>query len=166
MNIKTAAVFLVTSLFAIFIGFSTVWAGDRSFRGDRYVNSKAGKFQGRMVERNQHRQAGRIHHGVRSGQITRPEAHRLKTQQRRIDRTYRRFSANGNLDRYERSRLGRMQHRASRHIYRAKHNYAWQHRHFPPRHFGRYQHSHPEWRRFSAGVWDSGWRFAFSIGGR
>jgi hypothetical protein len=166
MNIKKTAAFLVTSLFAIAIGTSTVWAGDPGSRRDRYANSKPGKFQGRIVERNQHRQAVRIHQGVRSGQVTRPEAHRLNTQQRRIDRTYRRFAADGNLDRHERSRLGRMQHRASRHIYRAKHNHAWQQRHFPPRHFGRYQHSHPEWHRFSAGVWDSGWRFAFSIGGR
>ncbi|MCF8078073.1 MAG: hypothetical protein K9K88_02215 [Desulfobacterales bacterium] len=166
MNIKKAAVFLVTSLFAIFMGFSTVWAGDPISRRDRYVNSKPGKFQGRIVERNQHRQAGRIHHGVRSGQITRPEAYRLKTQQQRIDRTYRRFSANRSLDRHERSRLGRMQHRASRHIHRAKHNHAWQHRHFPPRHFGHWKYPHPGYSRFSAGVWDSGWRFAFSIGGR
>jgi hypothetical protein len=166
MNINKTAVFLVTSIFAMFIGFSSVWAGDNNSRRDRSVNSKPGKFQGRVVERHQNRQAGRIHHGVRSGQITRPEAYRLKAQQRQIDRTYRLFRADGHLNRYERSHLARMQHRAGRHIHRAKHNHARQHRDFPPRHYGRFKHSHPEWSRFSAGVWDSGWRFAFSVGGR
>ena len=181
MNLKPITVFFVTAILAICFGFSTAWAGDRSHRRgndngiknghhqrDRQMKSRPGKFQDRITTLRQTRQAGRIKHGVRSGQITRPEAKRLRTQQRRINRAYHRMTADGRYDRYERRRMQQMQYRASQHIYRAKHNPARRHHyhHHPYDYRYRKHRHHPEWSRFSAGVWDSGWRFAFSFGGR
>jgi len=114
-----------------------------------------------------HRQTRRIRQGIRSGEITRPETRRLKKEQRRIDSAYHRAAADGHLNRRERQRLDKMQDRAGRHIYRAKHN--------PVRHRRRVVHNHnvncyyPAMVTgygggygFSVGVSDTGWQFAFS----
>ncbi len=67
-------------------------------------------------------QAARIDQGVRSGQLTRRETARLVREQRKINRTKKRMWSDGHLSVRERAKLNRMQNRASRHIYRAKHN--------------------------------------------
>jgi hypothetical protein len=129
------------------------------------------------------RQTRRIHQGIRSGQITFPEARRLKREQRHIDRAYCRGLADGHLNRNERRRLDKMQNHASRNICRAKHNRARHHlkkycrygkrrpyyhhrgvvhgphkcRCYPATHGGYFNGY-----AFSAGVSDVGWQFAFS----
>jgi hypothetical protein len=69
------------------------------------------------------RQRTRIQAGVGSGSLLRPEARRLRLEQSHIRRAERRMVANdGRLGSAERARLHRMQSRASRHIFRARHN--------------------------------------------
>ena len=65
----------------------------------------------------------RIHSGVESGSLVPREVHRLRHEQRHIQNTRNRMRANdGKIGAIGRARLHRMQDRASRHIYRAKHN--------------------------------------------
>ncbi|MFZ1083041.1 MAG: hypothetical protein WAO19_14080 [Candidatus Kryptoniota bacterium] len=76
------------------------------------------------VVQRQFNQQKRISKGVKSGQLTRGEAQRLERQQGRIqarkqtDKAYH----GGKLTPKNRAQLNRMQNRASRKIYRAKHN--------------------------------------------
>jgi len=71
----------------------------------------------------QAKQRARIHQGVKSGSLVPGEARRLAAEQRHIKRTRQRMRGDdGKLGPGERARLDRMQGRASRHIFRAKHN--------------------------------------------
>jgi hypothetical protein len=74
------------------------------------------------VNRRQNRQHRRIRQGVRSGQLTRAEAARLRREQARIAAQKRAARRNGRVSPAERARLRREQNRANRRIYRAKHN--------------------------------------------
>ena len=67
-------------------------------------------------------QERRIYQGLRSGQITPGEYRRLENQQGRIRAAEARMRADGRLDRGERARLNRMENRASRVVYRYRHN--------------------------------------------
>src|SRR5262245_5508837 len=73
------------------------------------------------INRREYSQRNRIREGVRSGELTRREAHRLYDQQRRIE-TYERRSRldDGRLDRHERRRLDHLLDRSNRDIYREK----------------------------------------------
>ena len=74
------------------------------------------------VDRREVRQHQRIRQGVRSGQLTRGEAARLRAGQRHVDRMERRAKADGHVSRHERRRLAHAQNVQSRRIYRLKHN--------------------------------------------
>jgi hypothetical protein len=74
------------------------------------------------IQAREQRQQERIQQGVQSGQLTPREANRLEAQQSRIKATEDRMKADGNLTTAERAKLNRMQNRASRNIYRKKHN--------------------------------------------
>jgi len=68
-------------------------------------------------------QHGRITNGVRHGELSRKEAHRLEMKQRHIHRDIRKAKHNdGYLSKRERRRIAREQKYASRQIYRYKHN--------------------------------------------
>lgn len=69
-------------------------------------------------------QQKRIGQGVRSGQLTPKETTRLERQQKSINHEERnmRKADNGHLTRADRKALNRRQNRASRNIYRKKHN--------------------------------------------
>jgi hypothetical protein len=70
----------------------------------------------------QHREHQRIRQGIRSGELTRFEARRLGAQQARI-RAYERYARrDGEISRRERAHLDRGMDRASRNIYRQKHD--------------------------------------------
>lgn len=149
MKAKTMTVIFVATILAL-TWCSSAWA-DRSNIRD-------------------HRQTQRIRQGVRSGEITRPEVRRLKMEQRRIDSAYHRASADGHLNWRERQRLDKMQDRAGRHIYRAKHN------HVRHRHAVGYNHNvscyypaiktdYADGYEFSVGVSNTDWQFAFSTRG-
>jgi len=149
MKAKTMTVIFVTTILAL-MWCSAAWADRSSIRD--------------------HRQTRRIRQGVRSGEITRPEVRRLKMEQRRIDSAYHRASADGHLNWRERQRLDKMQDRAGRHIYRAKHN------HVRHRHAVGYNHNvscyypaiktdYADGYEFSVGVSNTDWQFAFSTRG-
>ena len=70
----------------------------------------------------QRHQAVRIADGKRSGELTRREAKKVVRQQRHIRRVERRARADGHVSAAERARIERKQDRASRNIYRKKHN--------------------------------------------
>lgn len=74
------------------------------------------------VDRRENRQSRRIRHGVRHGSLTRREAGRLAAQQARIRRHERRVKKDGTVTARERASLQRQENRASRNIYRRKHN--------------------------------------------
>ncbi|HYV04975.1 MAG TPA: hypothetical protein VFB82_10330 [Blastocatellia bacterium] len=70
----------------------------------------------------QYREQRRIREGIRSGELTRREAGRLETEQARI-RMYERFARrDGYVSPRERAGLDRRLDRASRDIYRQKHD--------------------------------------------
>lgn len=78
-------------------------------------------FAGRIANR-QIRQQKRIHQGIKSGELTRREVGRLEKQQYKIQRHKRRAWSDGKLTPKERIRMEQGQNRASRNIYRLKHN--------------------------------------------
>ena len=164
MKAKTITTIFLTSMLVL-IWSSATWA--------------AGRFNTR-----DYRQTRRIHQGINSGKITRPEARYLKKEQRRIDRAHDRALADGHLNRHERMRLNKMQDRAGRHISRAKHNHGRRHlgRHYHNRSDRAYNHRHgvvynhnesyhypateedySDGYAFSVGVSDMGWQFGFTV---
>ena len=70
-------------------------------------------------EKNQH---ARIKHGIKSGELTKGEAIRLGAEQSKIKMDEARAKSDGVVTARERAKLKREQNRASRHIYRKKHN--------------------------------------------
>ena len=64
----------------------------------------------------------RIEHGIRSGALTREEAHRLRGEFNRVRDEEARARADGHLDRRERERLNRELSRLERHISNLKNN--------------------------------------------
>jgi len=75
----------------------------------------------RINQRERHQHA-RIHQGVANGELTRHEAQRLRVEEHGIRKTERVAKADGHVSPRERSRIHRMQNRASRDIYRQKHD--------------------------------------------
>ncbi len=75
-----------------------------------------------IIQQREINQENRIEQGVKSGQLTPNETGRLEAQQARIQQDESRMKADGNLTPRERVRLTREQDRASRKIYRKKHN--------------------------------------------
>jgi len=75
------------------------------------------------VNAREHREEVRIHQGERSGELTRREAERLQAEEARIrvDEAYARHSG-GEFTPRERVRIERELNRASRDIYRQKHD--------------------------------------------
>jgi hypothetical protein len=74
------------------------------------------------VNHRQHEQQGRIRQGLRSGELTGREFFRLERQQASIQRYEWRAKRDGNVSFRERNRLDNMQDRASRNIFKQKHD--------------------------------------------
>lgn len=74
------------------------------------------------VNARQANQHERIEQGIQSGELTKREAARLKTEQRGIRAEERAFKSDGKLTRNERRQLQRDLNRSSRDIYRQKHD--------------------------------------------
>lgn len=74
------------------------------------------------MDRREGRQRDRIAEGVRSGDLTRAEAQRLRRGQRQVRRMERRALADGRVSPRERRRIEHAQDRQSRSIHRLKHN--------------------------------------------
>jgi len=75
-----------------------------------------------QIDARQAVQAARIQQGIRSGEINRFEAMRLRAEQARIAQMERRAEADGRVDRYEAAQIRRAQNEASRHIYQESHD--------------------------------------------
>lgn len=75
-----------------------------------------------LIARRQVRQHTRIHQGVKSGELTRPEAKNLRHDQRHIQRMKQRAKADGTVTPAERARITAAQNHESKKIYRKKHN--------------------------------------------
>src|SRR5689334_5431437 len=75
----------------------------------------------KTINQREHREQVRINQGIRSGELTRPEARRLEAEQAKI-RVDERFARQDGLTVKERERLQRELERASKDIYRQKHD--------------------------------------------
>ena len=75
-----------------------------------------------VVDKRQELQQGRIGRGIQSGQLTPREGARLEREQAKIAAEEKAFKADGKLSQKERRKLRRDQNRASRHIWREKHD--------------------------------------------
>jgi hypothetical protein len=74
------------------------------------------------IQKREQNQEKRIEQGVKSGQLTPNETGRLEAQQAKIKQDEERMKADGKLTKAERKKLKREQDRASKNIYRKKHN--------------------------------------------
>lgn len=74
------------------------------------------------ITKTQVNQQKRIHQGIRNGEITKYEARQLRNQQAHIQRDKRIAKADGFISKGERKYIKREQQRASKNIYRMKHN--------------------------------------------
>jgi redox-sensitive bicupin YhaK (pirin superfamily) len=75
-----------------------------------------------VVKQREINQQKRIEQGVKSGELTRGETARLERQQAKIKTDKLMAKADGKVTPKERAKLQREQNRASRAIYKAKHN--------------------------------------------
>ncbi len=82
-----------------------------------YDHSGYSKFDNRIE-----RQHKRINKGVRMGELTKKEAHKLRKQHRHIKKLSRQFNKDGHLSRFERKTLKRELNLASHRIYDLTHN--------------------------------------------
>jgi hypothetical protein len=79
------------------------------------------------VTKRQHHQQQRIKEGIKSGEVTKGEAAKLEAQQGKIAVDKAKAKSDGVVTPRERAKLNREQNRASRNIYRKKHNEKEQH---------------------------------------
>ncbi|MFZ9848811.1 MAG: hypothetical protein ACO3EE_11785 [Flavobacteriales bacterium] len=75
-----------------------------------------------VIDHTQKTEKRRIRQGVKSGELDKAEARRLRKEQKRIARTEKRAKADGVVTKEERRRLRREQRAASRHIAKEKHD--------------------------------------------
>jgi hypothetical protein len=74
------------------------------------------------IQKREQNQEKRIQQGVQSGQLTPKETGRLEAEQARIKQDEERMKADGTLTKAERKKLKQEQNRASKDIFRKKHN--------------------------------------------
>ena len=74
------------------------------------------------INARQHNEQARIRQGVRSGELTRPEAARLRTREADIREDKREAKADGVVTPAERHEIRKDENQASRAIYRQKHD--------------------------------------------
>ena len=75
-----------------------------------------------VINHRQHNQERRINQGVRSGELTRNEAHHLRKDERHIRAEKRTARADGRMGRREMAHIRHQENRVSRKIYRDQHN--------------------------------------------
>jgi hypothetical protein len=76
--------------------------------------------RGKILNQRQCNQAQRIQQGLRSGQLTRPEAYKLTQNQMKINRYERIARADGRITPLEYKKLSTMQNRQNTAIYKEK----------------------------------------------
>lgn len=117
------------------------WASQDAARPDdghiyRHHDGRRSAARGPVDLRQARRQA-RIHQGLRSGRLTRAEAHALMHEQGHIRRLEHHLRSDGILSQAERRILDRRLDAASRHIYRDRHDEQWRQARAEPRPWGR-----------------------------
>ena len=110
---------VVALLVAVGLCMPTLAAGKRAKRPARAKTGKRGKT---VAGGRQRRQMGRIKSGVKDGSVTKREAGKLVRQQRRVGAMRRKAGADGEVTAQEKRRINRAQSRASRSIFRQKHD--------------------------------------------
>lgn len=75
-----------------------------------------------QINKTQKCQQARIHQGVRSGELTKGEARKLENEQRDIQQDKKMAKSDGKVTRGERKHIKTEQRKASKDIYRLKHN--------------------------------------------
>jgi uncharacterized membrane protein YebE (DUF533 family) len=75
-----------------------------------------------VMDQRQVNQEERIDQGVTSGQLNEQEANRSNKQQQHINKMEARAKSDGVMTKRERAKIGKAQHRASRHVAREKHD--------------------------------------------
>jgi hypothetical protein len=83
---------------------------------------QTGKEKTPVVNQRQRNQRARIRQGVKSGELTKGEAKRLRQEQKTIRAEKQMAKSDGKVTPQERAKLRRDQNKASRDIYRLKHN--------------------------------------------
>lgn len=101
---------------------ATAAAGLAILAGPAAAQATPGQHQRHRVDQRQQHQSDRITHGVESGQITAREQYHLERQQRHVNGMERRIESDGRVTPREALHIERAQDRASRDIYRARHN--------------------------------------------
>src|SRR5262249_12973654 len=74
------------------------------------------------IRNRQENQQRRIRQGIRSGELKKGEVKKLEKEQREINQDKKEAKADGTVTAEERKEIHQDQNKASRHIYRAKHN--------------------------------------------
>jgi hypothetical protein len=106
-RIATAVSLTISACFAATLFAGIVYAGPTDDPG---------------IQQREQNQQQRIQQGVNSGALTPRETGRLEAQQARITQNEARMKADGTLTTAERKKLTREQNKASKDIYRKKHN--------------------------------------------
>lgn len=75
-----------------------------------------------VINAREHNQENRINRGVRNGELTRTEAHTLRTDEHNISAEKRLAKADGRVTGRERKMIRHQENRDSRAIYNKKHN--------------------------------------------
>ncbi len=75
-----------------------------------------------VAKERQKNQQKRIHQGVKSGELKAGEAARLEKEQKEIQQEKKEAKSDGTVTKDERKEIQKDQNKASKHIYRAKHN--------------------------------------------
>ena len=75
-----------------------------------------------IIDKHEASQEDRIKQGRQSGELTKHEAHRLKAEQKAVDRSQTKAAADGTVTAQERQRIRRMQDRSSKDIHSQKHD--------------------------------------------
>ncbi len=138
---------LKKSLIALTVAVAALSGAAQAHGGERYANGHGHSHQKGdcficTVDRRQAKQKKRIREGVRSGEITQHELHRIREQRREVKWLERHFGKDGYYSRGERKRLRKELDKTSRMIARSKHNDAHRHgdryaSHYDDTHYGR-----------------------------
>lgn len=86
------------------------------------AHDRAADYRKAQIDARQAAQADRIAHGRRNGDLTLVEKWRLKSEQARIARMEREALRDGHISRQEQYNINQALNRASRHIYRERHD--------------------------------------------
>lgn len=101
----------------VLLGFATV-----AFAQEQPTTPPPPKPKTPVITKRQAKQHARIHQGVKSGELTKGEAAKLRAEQRKIAAEKRVAKADGKVTPAEKRIITKDQNKASRDIYRLKHN--------------------------------------------